>query len=95
VTGRSPRSRVAVALRYRSAEDPAPRVAASGRGQVAERILATAHKHGLPVRNDPDLAAALAALDLGEVIPPSLYGVIAEVLAWAYRVNGEFAASRR
>ncbi|MEW6583167.1 MAG: EscU/YscU/HrcU family type III secretion system export apparatus switch protein, partial [Actinomycetota bacterium] len=95
VTGRpgSPR-RAAVALRYRGGEDVAPRVAASGRGVVADRIVELAREHGLPVREDPDLAAALAVLDLGAAIPVELYGVIAEVLAWAYRVNGDFAARR-
>jgi len=90
-----PGRRTAVALRYRSDEDLAPHVAASGRGQVAERIIELAREHDLPIREDPDLAAALSALDLGATIPVELYGVIAEVLAWAYRVNGDYAARDR
>jgi flagellar biosynthesis protein len=92
---RRPPPKAAVALRYRGGEDVAPRVAATGRGAVAERILDLAREHGLPVREDPDLAVALSALDLGTTIPVELYGVIAEVLAWAYKVNGDYAASRR
>ena len=87
--------KAAVALSYRSGSDLAPRVAATGRGEVAERIVALAREHGLPVREDPDLAAALSALDLGATIPVELYGVIAEVLAWAYKVNGDYAARNR
>lgn len=90
-----PKPRAAVALRYRSDEDAAPRVAAGGRGSVAERIIELAREHDLPIREDPDLAAALSALDLGATIPVELYGVIAEVLAWAYRVNGDYASRNR
>ena len=89
--GARPRRPAAVALRYRAGTDPAPRVAAAGTGPVAERILALAREHDVPLREDPDLVEALAALDLGALVPAELYGVIAEVLAWAYRVNAEFA----
>jgi flagellar biosynthesis protein len=80
--------RAAVALRYERA-DGAPKVTATG------RILDAAHEHGLPVREDPDLVEALAMLDLGAQIPPELYAVIAEVLAWAYRANADYAARAR
>lgn len=92
---RPERRRTAVALRYRSDEAAAPRVTASGSGAVAERILALAREHGLPMREDPDLAAALAALDMNALIPPELYEVIAEVLAWAYRANSSFTSATR
>jgi flagellar biosynthesis protein len=96
MTGPGPRTRrpAAVALRYR-AGDAAPRVAATGSGPVAERILALAREHDVPLREDPDLVETLAALDLGALVPPELYEVIAEVLAWAYRVNSDFAAATR
>lgn len=82
----------AVALRYRHGEDPAPRVTAAGRGDVADRILEIARRKGIPLREDPDLVQALSVLDLDldQMIPPELYGVIAEVMAWAYRANGRY-----
>ncbi|HMM48014.1 MAG TPA: EscU/YscU/HrcU family type III secretion system export apparatus switch protein [Miltoncostaeaceae bacterium] len=82
--------RTAVALRYRHGEDPAPSVRAAGRGPVAERILASAVEAGVPVREDADLARALAALDIDQCIPPELYRVVAELLAWAYRMNQRY-----
>ncbi|WP_246496317.1 EscU/YscU/HrcU family type III secretion system export apparatus switch protein [Miltoncostaea marina] len=88
----SGRRRRAVALRYRGDEAAAPRVTAAGAGPVADRIVEAAREHGVPLREDPDLAATLAALDLGALVPPELYEVIAEVLAWAYRANAGFAA---
>jgi flagellar biosynthesis protein len=89
---RAPPRRRAVALGYDSGRDAAPRVTASGSGPVAERILEAAREHGVPVREDPDLAEALAQLDLWQSIPPELYAVIAEVFAWAYRANRDYGA---
>ena len=84
------RRRAAVALRYRHGSDVAPRVTAAGGGDVAERILETARREGIPLREDPDLLEALSGLDPDALIPPELYRVIAEVLAWAYRMNGRY-----
>ena len=78
-----------VALRYERAEEAAPRVAAQGAGEVGERILELAAEHGIPVREDRDLLELLAACDLGESLPIELYGAVAEVLAFLYRVNAD------
>ena len=78
---------VAVALQYLRAEDEAPRVVAKGRGDVAERILELARRHGVPVHQDSDLVEVLAKLDLGDLIPPELYKAVAEILAHLYRMN--------
>ncbi|MCE9582612.1 MAG: EscU/YscU/HrcU family type III secretion system export apparatus switch protein [Planctomycetes bacterium] len=83
--------RVAVALRYLAGTDHAPRVVARGRGDLADRILALAKEHGVPVRPDRDLVEALAALDVGAEIPPRLYEALAEVLAYVLKVNEKAA----
>lgn len=79
--------RIAAALRYRPGEDAAPRVVAAGAGHLADAIVARAQKAGVPVRQAPDLAAALAALGVGQQIPPELYRPVAEILAWVARVD--------
>jgi flagellar biosynthesis protein len=81
-----PRPRRAVALSYTEGAH-APEVTASGRGLVAERILAAARAAGVPVREDPGLVEALAALELGGEIPEALWAAVAETLAWAYRLD--------
>lgn len=81
-----PRQRRAAALRYEHGAS-APKVAAAGRGLVAERILAAAREAGVPVREDPALAEALAKLDLGEHVPEALWAAVAEALAWAYALD--------
>lgn len=78
--------RQAAALSYEAGHN-APRVVASGSGHIAERIIAAAQEAGVPVRSDPALARALAALDLGDEIPEALYRAVAETLAWAYRLD--------
>jgi flagellar biosynthesis protein len=82
-----PRERRAAALRYESGSDAAPRVVATGRGQLADRIVAEARAAGVPVRDDAALAEALAGLDLGAHVPEELYRAVAEALAWAYRLD--------
>ena len=81
----------AVALTYRPGKDKAPKVTASGRGKVAERIIETAREYGIPVKDDPDLVEVLSKLDIEEEIPPGVYVVVAELLAFAYSVNGKKA----
>ena len=78
----------AVALRYDRAKNGAPRVVAKGERLVAENIIAAARKHGVPLHEDPNLAATLNALDLETEIPPELYRSVAEVLVFIYRLNG-------
>ena len=45
------------------------RVVASGRGALAEAILAVAFEHGVKVREDADLVELLAAVDVDSPIP--------------------------
>jgi flagellar biosynthesis protein len=77
----------AVALKYKPGDDHAPRVTAKGTGRLAERIIEMARKHGIPVKDDPDLVEVLSRLDLDDQIPPELYVVVAELLAFIYRLN--------
>lgn len=81
-----PPRRRAAALRYVPGDD-APRVTATGSGLVAERIIAAAREAGVPVREDPALAEALAALELDATVPPDMWRAVAEALAWAYRLD--------
>lgn len=77
----------AAALRYQRGEDEAPVVVAAGQGAVAERILEVAREHGVPIHHDPALAAVLSRMDVDEQIPPELYVVVAEILAFLYRAT--------
>lgn len=79
---------VAVALQYELGGQELPRVSASGRGAVAERILELAFASGVKVRQDADLAEILAAVDIDSEIPAEALVAVAEILSYVYRANG-------
>ena len=83
----------AVALRYDQEHDAAPRVLDKGRGEVAERILALAREHCIPLHEDRDLVRLLLVHDLDVEIPPAMYRALAEVLAARRLANEQRAAA--
>ena len=71
----------AIALEY-DPSDEAPRVIASGRDILAEKIIEKAKENDVPVHQDDKLADTLSRLDIGDMIPPELYEVVAEILVF-------------
>ncbi len=80
--------RRATALHY-AGGDVAPTVAATGRGVLADAIVAAAQQAGVPIRSDPALSQALAALRIDDRVPAELYQAVAEALVWAYRLTAD------
>lgn len=78
--------RQALALAYGEG-DGAPRLVAKGYGEVAERIIAEAQRHGVRIHDSPELVGLLMHLDLDAQIPSQLYQVVAELLAWVWRLE--------
>ena len=78
---------LAVALQY---EKPnAPRVIATGRGEIGNKIIEVARENGIPIEENPGLAVALSEIELGEEIPVELYRAVAEVLNFILRTSGK------
>lgn len=75
------RSKVSVALSYEAGEQ-APKIIASGRGILAEKIIEKAGEAKVPVYKDDKLATTLSKLQIGDMIPPELYNVVAEILVF-------------
>jgi flagellar biosynthesis protein len=73
--------KTAVALEYEPG-DQAPKVVATGQGHIADKIISAAQEASVPVHKDEKLAKSLSILDIGEYIPPELYGIVAEVLVF-------------
>lgn len=71
----------AIALEYNPEED-APKVIALGRGILADKIIEKAKESNVPVHRDDKLADTLSRLEIGEMIPPELYEVVAEILVF-------------
>jgi flagellar biosynthesis protein len=86
--------KAAVSLEYDIKKDRAPRVTAKGKGELAERIIALAREHNIPVKSEPELVQVLYRLDLEAEIPPALYRVVAEIFAFVYSLNKEWASRR-
>lgn len=88
--GDSQQPKKAIALKHAIGSQQVPELVAKGSGEVAERILQLAQEHGVPIHHDPDLVRVLAYLDVGDHIPPEVYRVVAEILAFVYKANSEF-----
>ncbi|NPV92101.1 MAG: hypothetical protein HPY50_15145 [Firmicutes bacterium] len=84
------RSQVAVALGYDPERESAPKVVATGKGEVAKRIVEIARRHGVHIHQDAALAERLAMLELESVIPPELYQIVAELLLFVYRLDDKW-----
>jgi flagellar biosynthesis protein len=78
--------RFAAALSYIAGQD-APKVVAKGQRLVADEIVRRAIAAGVPVHSSSALASLLQDVPLDQSIPPQLYRVIAELLAWVYRIE--------
>lgn len=78
---------LAVALKYDG--EYAPRVTAKGSGITAEQIIELAEKNNIPLQTDTELAHILAQIPLGDEIPQELYVAVAEIIAFAYMLNGK------
>ena len=83
------KGKLAVALRYEQGKDEAPRVAAKGKGYIAEQIIALAKQHNIEIREDADLVMLLAKLDIDMPIPLEAYAAVAEILAYVYKANDQ------
>ena len=79
--------RKAVALYYDG--DSAPVVTAKGLGDEAERIMAVAKEHGVPLCDNSALVDLLVTLELGDIIPEALYISVAHIIAFAYELQGK------
>jgi flagellar biosynthesis protein len=88
---RKPRIEQAVALHYDHRPGAAPKVSATGKGEVARRIIAAAEAAGVDIVQDPDLLEVLGRVPIGEEVPPELFQAVAEILAFIYRINGRYA----
>lgn len=79
--------KTAVALSYETG-DTAPKILATGKGYVAEKMIEVAKQENVPLHQDAKLAETLSKLEIGDYIPKELYGVVAEILVFVDRVEG-------
>lgn len=82
-------NKIAVALEYQHGVSDAPKIVATGRDELAARIIALAKENGIEVRRDEELAEILSLLEVDSLIPLETYSAVAEILSFIYRKNRE------
>ena len=83
------RVKKAVALKYNSEIDNAPKLIAKGEKEIAEKIIKIAKENGIPIFEDPYLISILYKLNFYEEIPEETYEAVAAILATVYKAKRE------
>jgi flagellar biosynthesis protein len=80
------KKQLAVALEY--GRNVTPVVTAVGEGASAQLIMEEAARQGVPIACAPELASALASIEVDEVIPERVFVAVAVILSWVYWLKG-------
>ena len=80
------KSKKAAALKYNK-NDTSPFVLAKGKGYIAEKIIEKGKDQNIHIHKDENIIENLMQLDIGEEIPPELYEVVAEIIAYVYYLD--------
>jgi flagellar biosynthesis protein len=71
-------------------QESAPKVIAKGYGTLAEELVAIAKENDVMIHQDAELSQFLSTLELGQEIPRELYIIIAELISFAFVLQGKF-----
>jgi flagellar biosynthesis protein len=88
------RAKYAAAIRYTPGVDNSPVILAAGQGQIAETIMKLAEEAGIPNHVEPALAKILAKLEPGTPIPEETYQLVAQILAFIWRLDKNYSPKR-
>jgi flagellar biosynthetic protein FlhB len=78
----------AVAIKYDEEKSHAPIVVAKGMDHIAQQIKKIARENNVHIYQNPPLARSLyAEVEVDRPIPEELFGAVAEVLAFVYKMN--------
>lgn len=80
----------AAVIKYGDEQGKSPTVVAQGTGQVAEKIIELAKKNNVYLQEDSSLLQNLLDIDLGDSVPPQLYGVIAEIFILLEEIENNY-----
>ncbi len=81
---------IAIAIRYKPNDMPAPIIVAKGKRLIAMTIKSVAETHRVPIIENPLLARELyGSVTVGGEVPPLFYKAVAEILAFVYNLKKE------
>ena len=72
----------AVALKYDKELQNAPKIVASGQGELASKIIQKAKEYNVPIFSNPELASSLINLKIDQEIPAQLYHAVVDIFLW-------------
>lgn len=72
----------AAALKYDKGSGAAPKVVASGKGELAKKIIQKAKEFNVPIFANEALVNSLVDLEVDAQIPSELYQSVVEVFVW-------------
>jgi flagellar biosynthetic protein FlhB len=79
-----------IAIKYDTDIDAAPVVVAKGQNDIALKIREIAKENNIPLVEDKPLARTLYKnVEVGQLIPASLYKAVAEILAYVFKLKGK------
>jgi flagellar biosynthesis protein len=81
----------AVALKYKTDVNNAPKVVASGKGEIAKKIIQKAKEYDIPLFVNKELVESLCDLEIDKEIPPVLYSAVVEVFVWLNKQERKFS----
>jgi len=80
---------LSVALRYVHGETEVPEVVAKGADEMAIRIRAEARRYTIPqIQNRPLARSLYQKCDVGDPVPPELFGPVAKILSFVHQIRG-------
>ncbi|MDF1883837.1 flagellar biosynthesis protein FlhB [Sulfurimonas sp. SAG-AH-194-C21] len=80
----------AVAIKYDEEKTRAPVVVAKGMDHIAQQIKKIGRENDVHIVQNPPLARSLyAEVEVDKPIPEALFGAVAEVLAYVYKMNNK------
>lgn len=77
----------AAALSYNEEQDIAPKVLASGKGEVAKKIIQKAKEFEIPLFANEELVNMLLEVEIDENIPVELYSAVVEAFVWLHNIE--------
>ncbi len=80
----------AAALQYEHKERSAPKVIASGEGELAKKIIQKAQEFDVPIFANEMLVNSLLDLEIDKEIPAELYKAVADVFVWLMHNEKKF-----
>lgn len=77
----------AAALKYEMYSNQAPKVLASGEGEIAKKIIEKAKEFDVAIFKNEELVNSLLKLEIGDEIPRELYLAVVEVFVWLAKME--------